>query len=155
MEKRVLSIFIDESGDLGVYNEVTEFYVISFVFHDQSNSINGQVEKLSNSMKIYSSEAFAIHTEPLIRREEIYRDMPPKIRRDIFTKLYFFSLSANVSFKVFVFNKKHLKTKAVLLEHIKRDVFEYFYSHKYLFDKFDEVVIYYDNGQLPLKQSVH
>lgn len=36
MAKRKLSVFIDESGDLGEYNEVTEFYVISFVFHDQS-----------------------------------------------------------------------------------------------------------------------
>ena len=51
MAKRKLSVFIDESGDLGEYNEVTEFYVISFVFHDQSNDISNQIEKLTNSMK--------------------------------------------------------------------------------------------------------
>lgn len=90
MTKRKLSVFIDESGDLGGYNEVTEFYVISFVFHDQNNDISGQIEKLTNSMKQYSNEPFAIHTEPLIRREEMYEEMLPEDRRNIFTKLFFF-----------------------------------------------------------------
>ena len=101
MAKRKLSVFIDESGDLGEYNEVTEFYVISFVFHDQSNDISNQVEKLTNSVKEYSTDAFAIHTEPLIRREEIYTDMLPEDRRNIFTKLFFFSMATNI-------NSKHL-----------------------------------------------
>ena len=110
MAKRKLSVFIDESGDLGEYNEVTEFYIISFVFHDQSNDISGQIEKLNNSMKQYLDEPFAIHTEPLIRREEMYIDMLPEDRRNILTKLFFFSIATNIQFKTFVFSKKHLKT---------------------------------------------
>lgn len=30
-----LSIFVDESGDFGEFNKVTEFYIVSFVFHDK------------------------------------------------------------------------------------------------------------------------
>lgn len=91
MTKRKLSVFIDESGDLGEYNEVTDFYVISFVFHDQNNDISGQIEKLTNSMKQYSDEPFAIHTEPLIRREEMYQSykITRKRRIDIDKKIEF------------------------------------------------------------------
>lgn len=154
MEKRRLSVFIDESGDLGEYNEVTEFYIVSFVFHDQSNDISGHIEKLNNAVKQYSSMPFAIHTEPLIRREEIYKDMSLADRRNIFTKLFFFSIAANIRFKTFVFSKKHFQSTDFLLEHIKRDIFDYFYSMNEFFDKYDEVVVYYDNGQLPIKQIV-
>lgn len=43
-------------------------------------------------MKEYSTEAFAIHTEPLIRREEMYTDMLSEDKRSIFTKLFFLPL---------------------------------------------------------------
>lgn len=154
MVKRKLSVFIDESGDLGNYNEVTEFYVISFVFHDQSNNLNGQIRKLANSMKKYSAAPFAIHTEPLIRREEMYSDLSPADRRNIFSKLFFFSMSSNILYQSFIFSKKHFKDSDVLLKHINRDIFDYFMSAKDFFKKFDEVVVYYDNGQLPIKYTV-
>ena len=34
-----LSIFIDESGDFGEYDERSPYYIISMVFHDQGISI--------------------------------------------------------------------------------------------------------------------
>ena len=154
MSKKRLSVFIDESGDLGEYNTITEFYIVSFVFHDQSNNINGQIERLDNSLKMYSMETFAIHTEPLIRREEIYKDMKPHERRDIFSKLFFFSLSINIQYKTFVFSKKHFKNTDSLLAHINRGIFDYLVSKKSFFDKYDEVIIYYDNGQLPIKNTI-
>ena len=154
MKKRQLNIFIDESGDLGEYNDVTEFYVISFVFHEQENDISGQIEKLSHSMKQYSNEPFAIHTEPLIRREEMYEEMLPVDRRNIFTRLFFFTIATNIQFKTFVFSKKHFKSSKVLLEHISHDIFEYFFSLKEYFDKYNDFIVYYDNGQLPIKQIV-
>ena len=82
-----LSIFIDESGDFGEYNGITEYYVISFVFHNQTEDISGMVERLDNSLKDVSDKKFAIHTMPLIRREEMYIDMSPNERRAILRKL--------------------------------------------------------------------
>ena len=154
MKKRRLNIFIDESGDLGKYNKVTEFYVLSFVFHDQKNQISNQIEKLNNSLTKYSSTTFAIHSEQLIRREEMYKEMLPKERRDIFTKLFFFSMNAGINFKCFVFSKKNHQSVESLLKHIAIELNNYFVRKKELFDKYDKIVIYYDNGQLPIKYSV-
>ena len=154
MKKRRLSIFIDESGDLGPYNGVTEHYLLSFVFHDQKNDLSGQIEKLDNSLLIYSKDSFAIHTAPLIRREEMYQGMLPKDRRNIFTKLFFFSLNANINYKCFVFSKKNYQSTDALLKHIAIALHEFFISKKELFDKYDEIIVYYDNGQLPIKYAV-
>ena len=32
---KILSIFIDESGDVGFINDASKYYIVSFVFHDQ------------------------------------------------------------------------------------------------------------------------
>lgn len=154
MKRRRLSIFIDESGDLGKYNKVTEFYVLSFVFHDQKNDISNQIEKLNNSLTKYSKQSFAIHSEPLIRREEMYKEMFPMERREIFTKLFFFSMNTGITFKCFVFSKKNYQSTESLLKHIAIELNNYFVSNRKLFEKYDEIIIYYDNGQLPIKYSI-
>ena len=36
MPGRTLSIFIDESGDFGAYEEHSPYYIVSAVFHNQN-----------------------------------------------------------------------------------------------------------------------
>ena len=45
-----LSIFVDESGDLGEYDYRAPYYIISMVFHDQNYDMNKELEilKLQN-----------------------------------------------------------------------------------------------------------
>ena len=40
-----LSIFIDESGDFGEVKEKPSYYLVTLVFHNQSNDISEQVKK--------------------------------------------------------------------------------------------------------------
>ena len=150
-----LSIFIDESGDFGEYNGITEYYVISFVFHNQTEDISGMVERLDNSLKDVSDKKFAIHTMPLVRREEMYIDMSPNERRAILRKLFFFAKSAPISFKTFIFSKKNFKTFKQLYGHISREMDRFFFEHKDTFSKFDEIIIYYDNGQQTITNLIH
>ena len=150
-----LSIFVDESGDFGEYNGVTEFYVITFVFHNQENDISRMVEKLDNSLKDVSDKKFAIHTMPLIRREEMYTDMLPNERRAILRKLFFFTKSAPISFKTFVFSKKNFKSFKQLYGHISREMDRFFFEYKKIFSKYDEIIVYYDNGQQTITNLIH
>ena len=43
--KKVLSVFIDESGDTGFEFGASKYYVVSLVFHEQNNDINNAVKK--------------------------------------------------------------------------------------------------------------
>ena len=48
-----LSVFIDESGDFGEYDERTPYYIITMVFHEQSHSISDAVKKLDQELSIW------------------------------------------------------------------------------------------------------
>ena len=43
-----LSIFVDESGDFGVYDYHAPFYIISMVLHDQAVNIVDDLKILEN-----------------------------------------------------------------------------------------------------------
>lgn len=43
---RELSIFIDESGDFGPFEKHAPYYVLSLVFHDQSDDISDHLHKI-------------------------------------------------------------------------------------------------------------
>jgi len=45
-----LSIFIDESGDFGEYDEQTPYNIITMVFHEQSHSISDTLTKLDQEL---------------------------------------------------------------------------------------------------------
>lgn len=85
-----LSIFIDESGDFGEYDHRSPFYIISMVYHDQEKDIKPAIERLDNELRNLNLGDICIHTGPIIRKEEIYREMSIKDRRRIFNKMMAF-----------------------------------------------------------------
>ena len=142
-----LSIFIDESGDVGAYQPHSPFYVITMVFHDQSNDLTEHLNRLDQELSFLNVDDMAIHTEPLIRREEAYSHMSPNERRKIFSKLYFFALKAPIYYKSFVFEKKHIDDALQLEARMAKEISSYIRNHLSTFQRFDNVILYYDNGQ--------
>ena len=72
-----LGIFIDESGnfekDSSTNNNLSDLYIVSFLFHDKSISIEKGINSfedflLRNGLEKYST----IHTMPLIRMQKPY-----------------------------------------------------------------------------------
>ncbi|MBR1638011.1 MAG: hypothetical protein IJ688_01335 [Treponema sp.] len=88
-----LSIFVDESGDFGEYSVHSPYYIITMIFHDQNKDILTNIKHLNESLETMGlGKDFTIHTEPIIRREEIYKNMPPNERRAILAKLFYFTM---------------------------------------------------------------
>ena len=73
-----LSIFVDESGDFGEYMSHAPYYIVSMVLHDQSRDISAEITKLNSELTNLGYGGHVVHTEPLIRREEDYRNLSPK-----------------------------------------------------------------------------
>jgi len=59
--KKELSIFADESGDLGKYVPNSQFYIVSFVFHEQTNDISNEIKifRLKRQINKKLSENFS------------------------------------------------------------------------------------------------
>ena len=66
MSEKILSVFIDESGDFGKYESHSPFYI---VLHDQSINITDNINALEQHLGNLDYPRHAIHTGPLIRRE--------------------------------------------------------------------------------------
>ena len=67
---KTLSIFVDESGDFGEYEQHAPYYIVTMLFHDQSVDVSSKIKQLDNSLaQIGYGGGQAVHTEPLIRRE--------------------------------------------------------------------------------------
>ncbi len=63
-----LSIFIDESGDFGEVVNTSPYYIVTFVFHNQSNDISSNIERFENQLKDCGFTDEYVHTHPLIRK---------------------------------------------------------------------------------------
>ena len=48
MIKKILSVFIDESGDFGFIKDASKYYLTTLVFHDQSIDISSNIEKIKD-----------------------------------------------------------------------------------------------------------
>lgn len=85
-----LSIFIDESGDFGEYSTHSPYYIITIIFHDQHEDINIAISKLNQELGYLKLNDLCIHTGPIIRKEEVYKEMEIDERRRIFNKMVAF-----------------------------------------------------------------
>ena len=81
-----LSIFVDESGDLGAYEINAPFYVVTCVFHDQAVDIGDSISKFNSKLKNLKVPDLPVHTGPLIRREHEYKYLSLLERKSIFNE---------------------------------------------------------------------
>lgn len=70
-----LSIFVDESGDFGKVENNSPYYLVSLVFHNQTDDIYQPITALENALSYVETEQKYIHTGPLIRRGPPYHNM--------------------------------------------------------------------------------
>ena len=150
-----LSIFVDESGDFGGYEKHSPYYVVTLVFHDQAVDLSKQIGYLDQALKEKGYANTAVHSEPLIRREEIYQNVSPNERRALFTKLYYFVLHSDVKYKTFLFEKIHFEDDLQLEARMTKELTFFFRQHQDFFNGYNEIVVYYDNGQYQITRVLN
>ncbi len=91
----------------------------------------------------------------MIRREAPYQYFTPNERRAIFTKLYYFTLNCNIQYQTFVSPKKECHGVLNLEHRIQNDISHFISGHLSYFQRFEKVVLYYDNGQHELSRILN
>ena len=152
---RELSIFVDESGDFGDYAKHSPYYAVTMVFHDQDIDISRQIAILNDNLKNLGYENIAVHTEPLIQREEIYKNVEPNERRALFVKLYYFVQHCDIRYKTFIYEKIHFDDDMKLQARMAKDFSRFLRNHLEFFQDFDRVIVYYDNGQRQITKMLN
>lgn len=147
-----LSIFIDESGDFGEYDYHSPYYIITMVFHDQQEDIQPAVSKLNRELSHLNLNNICIHTGPIIRKEEIYVHMSVDKRRRIFNKMVAFIRQTEIRYKCFYIEKKHISDVVEATGRLSKQISQFIREHYEDFLSFDDVKIYYDNGQVEVSK---
>lgn len=150
-----LSIFVDESGDFGLNDMHSPYYIVTMVFHNQDIDLSEMIEQLDRFLENLDYKKQAVHTEPLIRREYPYQHYAPNERRAIFTKLFYFATKSNITYKSFVFCKKNYENIFKMEARMARDISQFIRDHLEYFQDFDNVLLYYDNGQHELNRILN
>jgi len=154
VDVKVLSVFIDESGDFGEYEPHSPYYIVTLIFHDQSIDINENINHLNQRMCNSGLPEYTIHTGPLIRRENEYFNLPMIERKRIFNILYNFLRTIDVSYKSIVVDKKELARDLDLVVRISKNLSRFLNDNLETFIKYDRIIIYYDEGQRELRNII-
>ena len=86
-ESKIVSCFVDETGDFGQYDSHCPYYMVCVVIHDQSISIDKQIAGLEEYLDNLGYPHHALHAGPLLRRESDYSEMQMDDRKKMFNLL--------------------------------------------------------------------
>lgn len=145
---RELSIFIDESGDFGEYDYHSPYYIITMVFHEQSRDISAPIAKLEQDLKNRGFPNHCVHTGPIIRRENEYEYVSIDERRRILNCMLTFIRNIDIRYRCVYIEKKHINDSVEAVAKLSKQISQFVWEHYADFLDFDNVKIYYDNGQV-------
>ncbi len=143
---RRLNIFIDETGEFGFNKGSSDVYGVSFTFHEQDNNINLELDALNKRLERLGYTNM-IHMADLIMNRGDYAKFDIKLRKSIFNAIYQFSKKIPVKYKTIIVDKKYTDYGKVLRQKLTNEINKMIKEHEEYFNKFDKIVMYYDNGQ--------
>lgn len=146
-----LSIFVDESGDrVGK----ARYYLLTLVFHDQADSIAEAVTGYEAKLARADLPNIPFHSEPLMNGHKDYEFLNIEQRKVMLAYFSSFVRKLPISYITFVYRRSQFEDPARLMERMGRDISSAMIEHLGFFQSFDDVKVYYDNGQDIVKQAL-
>ncbi|MBR4890195.1 MAG: DUF3800 domain-containing protein [Clostridia bacterium] len=147
---KILSVFIDESGDFGPYEAHSPYYIVTMVLHNQNIDINDKINSFEEHLVNSGYNHHAIHTAPLIRRESIYEVDLMENRIKLFNSLFLFFRKLEIKYISISIEKSECKDDVIMSAKLSRRISNELNRNFDYFNQFDLINIYYDNGQVEL-----
>lgn len=141
-----LNIFVDETGEFGFKKGTSELYGISFTFHEQNDDITKNLNKLNERLERIGYTDM-VHMSDLIMKRGDYKNFDIKQRKSIFNSIYQFARKIPVKYCTIIIEKTFTNNKSQLRQKISTEINKIVSTHESYFNKFDTIVLYYDNGQ--------
>ncbi len=149
---RELSIFIDESGDVG---SGSQFYLFALVMHDQAISIEDDIARLATSLTVADLPNTPFHFTPVLRGHDRYATVTVDDRKSFLARFRVFTEKCPIHYKSFVYRKREFATTGDLASKMESDLEVFLQDNLVYFQQYDRVKIYYDNGQRIVRDSIH
>ena len=147
-----LSIFIDESGDVGC---VSSFYLVGLVFHEQRFDLSGNISRYEFALREHELDRTPFHFNPLINGNDDYKWKTIQRRKEQLHTFVTFFEHLPITHKVFVYDKNMTHNQEGLASAMEKDLEIFLFNHLSYLQQFDVVKIYYDGGQSVVTKAVH
>ena len=135
-----LSIFIDESGDFGETRDVRDYYLVTFVFHDQSRDISHEIIKLEETVRLLNNGIEYIHTGPIIRKEDVFRIHSLDTRRRMIYTIFNFAMKCPVCYYTFAIKRKEASDRVQLSGKLGKAINQMLNNNMDFLTSFDKVI---------------
>lgn len=146
-----LSIFVDESGD----QSGSKFYLITLVFHDQSDGFYQFETPYTQSLIDRNLPDIPFHMGPLMNGHEDYQTLPLRDRKRLLAAFSIFTQHFPFRYKTLSYIKAEAPSMDALLLHMKRDLILFLFDNLSYLQTFEKIKIYYDNGQVIVTEALH
>ncbi len=150
MLEKILSVFIDESGDFGPYETHAPYYLVSMVLHKQNIDISENIKVFDSHLSNLGYQNHAIHTGPLIRRESVYSNDLVEERKRLFNSLFNFARKLDFQYSCIKVKKSECSDVIIMTSKVSKALADVLRNNEKFWNSFDKVIIYYDNGQIEL-----
>ncbi len=146
-----LSIFVDESGD----QSGSKFYLITLVFHDQSEGFYQFEAPYTQSLMDKGLPDIPFHMGPLMNGHEDCRALSFQDRKRLLAAFSVFAQHFPFRYKTFSYIKAEASSMDTLLLRMKRDLILFLFDNLTYLQAFDKIKIYYDNDQAIVTEALH
>lgn len=150
MSEKILSVFIDESGDFGPYKAHAPYYLVSMILHNQSTDISDNIKLFNSHLSNLGYQNHAIHTGPLIQRESVYSNDLVEDRKRLFIALFNFARKLDFQYSCIKVKKSECPDVITMTSKVSKALANVLRGNEGFWNSFDKVIIYYDNGQIEL-----
>ncbi len=127
---------------------------MTLVIQDQSESITEKVARYEESLLKAGLPSIPFHSEPLLNGHRDYENMTLKQRKKILNSFGIMVQRLPISYVTFVYKRSEYRDPEMLSARMKRDISGVLFDRLEFFQTFDEVKVYYDNGQDIIKQAL-
>ena len=155
MKKRTLSIFVDESGILNESEQISRYYVLTLLLHDQDFKIDKLVRELDRSLDSVGIANLCFHAGPIIRANESFEFMNWDLRRKIFSRMMSFARKVDFRYHCLTIDKHFTDGLDKMTSKLNEQLTAFVDGQTGVLRGFDDVKIYYDCGQKQITNMLH
>ena len=149
-QEKKISVFVDESGRFLHPDDVSRFYIVGLVLHDQRVNVAELVRHLDDDWVRMGLSDFCFHAGPLIRKEKGYLYFPREKRTAIFSRMLTFARQMDFRFHCLVVDKQFVTSSRQVVERLQAQLNDFLLQRQDIFSASDVVKVYYDCGQAPV-----
>jgi len=154
VSEKIISVFIDESGDFGQYQRHSPYYIVSMVFHAQQHDISRDVYKLKEHV-LQMCDKDTIHTAPIIRSEAVYAHMSIELRHKLFASLCNFTRKVPLKYLCVKIKKIECTDSYTMSSKLSKAISDKLKVKASTLSEADKIIVYYDNGQIELNKIIN